>query len=303
MGEPETVASSDSVPPRGDPVVTGERVTPAVSWGPEPPEVTGEAEFGEPAAELCCSGFWMETGSVFRAAAADVKAGLNTKGGLPETLASGFSTEAGMVFNFDAAAATDGLAIVAGSVAPGFTFVLEVCTITGEAMEAGGVVTSFVVPVFVTTAPSDKVVRCAEPLAGEPEAVAPGDSGPAMDAEPEAVSPGDAGPAGDAEPLTGEPEAVAPAVGVTVGWFSPEPAVTGGVSEPMTVPVAETATDCGTTGEDAGSAARVVVAVAPMPELVGTTPFTIVLVVAEAPLPALTFDAGTPEVGSPLRDD
>ena len=50
---------------------------------------------------------------------------MNINDGLPEIDASGFSIEAGIVFNFDAAAANDGLAIVAAVVAPAFAFALE----------------------------------------------------------------------------------------------------------------------------------------------------------------------------------
>ena len=68
----------------------------------------------------------METGRVCTGAAADVKAGLITKGGFPETLANGFSIEAGIVFNIDAASASDGLATEAASVAPAIILGLAV---------------------------------------------------------------------------------------------------------------------------------------------------------------------------------
>ena len=128
--------------------------------GLEPPEVTGEAEFGEPTDVTGCSGFWMEIGSVSTAAAADVKAGLITKGEFPETLANGFSIEAGIVFNLDAATATDGLATEGASVAPALTLGLAVCGTPGEGTEADGVTNGVAVicAVFGTTAPSDNVV-------------------------------------------------------------------------------------------------------------------------------------------------
>ena len=138
--------------------MTGEPA--AVFPGLEPPEITGEAEFGEPTGVDWCPGFWMETGSVSTAAAADVKAGLTTKGGFPETLANGFSIEAGIVFNFDAASASDGLATETASVAPAFKLGLPVCGTPGEGTEAGGVTSGVAVicAVFGTTAPSGSVV-------------------------------------------------------------------------------------------------------------------------------------------------
>ena len=75
------------------------------------------------------------------------------------------------------------------------------------------------------------------------------------------------------------------------------------VSEARVVPVAGTATDCGGTGEDAGSAAFVVIALAPLPDVVGTTIFPILLVFTEPSLPVLVFGAGSPEVASPPADD
>ena len=137
--------------------MTGEPA--AVFPGLEPPEITGEAEFGEPTG-VTCSGFWIEAGSVSSAAAADVKAGLATKGGFPETLANGFSIEAGIAFNIDAASASDGLAIEAASVAPVFTLGLAVCGTPGEGAEADGVTSGVAVicAVFGTTAPSGNVV-------------------------------------------------------------------------------------------------------------------------------------------------
>ena len=108
----------------------------------------------------------MEAGSASTADAAVVKAGLNTKGGFPETDANGFSTEAGIVFNFDAAAATDGLATEAGTDAATFRFGLDIWSVRGEETEAGGVSSGAVMPVtapvicavFGTTLPSGNVV-------------------------------------------------------------------------------------------------------------------------------------------------
>ena len=89
-----------------------------------------------------------------------MKAGLKTKGELPETLANGFSIEAGIVFNIDAASASDGLATEAGSVAPAFTLGLAVCGTPGEGTETDGVTSGVAVicAVFGTTAPLDSVV-------------------------------------------------------------------------------------------------------------------------------------------------
>ena len=100
------------------------------------------------------------------AAAAFVKAGLNTKGGFPVTDAKGFSTEAGIAFKFDAAAAIDGLATEAGVDAATFRFGLDIWSVPGEETGAGGVSSDAVVPfaapvlcaVFGTTAPSGNVV-------------------------------------------------------------------------------------------------------------------------------------------------
>ena len=71
-----------------------------------------------------------------------------------------------MVFNFDAAAATDGLATEAGTDAATFKVGLDIWSVPGEETEAGGVSSGAVVPfavpvicaVFGTTAPSGKVV-------------------------------------------------------------------------------------------------------------------------------------------------
>lgn len=71
-----------------------------------------------------------------------------------------------MAFNFDAAAANDGLAIDGACVTPGFRLGLEIWSPTGEATEVGGfssgVAVSCAAPViragFDTTAPSAKVV-------------------------------------------------------------------------------------------------------------------------------------------------
>ena len=87
----------------------------------------------------------MEAGSASRTDAADVKAGLATKGAFPETLANGFSIEAGMAFKLDAAAANDGLGTEAASVTPGFRF--------SELVAASGLCA-----VFGTTFPSANVV-------------------------------------------------------------------------------------------------------------------------------------------------
>ena len=66
------------------------------------------------------------------------------------------------------------------------------------------------------------------------------------------------------------------------------------VSEPISLPVAETATDCGATGEDAGWAVGMFTAPAPLLNAVGTTEFTLVL---EVTVPVV--DVGIPEVSSP----
>ena len=133
----------------------------------EPPETTGEAELGEPGSEVCCSGFCIEIESASRAAAADVKAGLNTKEGFPGTLANEFSIEAGIAFKVDAAATADGLTTEAAWVVPPpFGFGLEFWSAPGEEREAGGVSSGAVVAVaapivcgvFATTAPSVNVV-------------------------------------------------------------------------------------------------------------------------------------------------
>ena len=67
--------------------------------------------------------------------------------------------------------------------------------------------------------------------------------------------------------------------------------------------MAGTATDCGATGEDAGSAACVVIAPAPLSDVAGTPAFVIVLVFAKPSLPVLVFGVGIPEVASPPSDD
>ena len=132
----------------------------------EPPETIGEAELGEPGSEVWCSGFSIETGSVCRTAASDVKAGLNIEEGFPETLANGFSIEAGIAFNLDAASTADGLTTEAACVVPPIRFGLEFWSVPGEEREAGGVSSGAVVSVaapvisavFGTTAPSVNVV-------------------------------------------------------------------------------------------------------------------------------------------------
>ena len=71
-----------------------------------------------------------------------------------------------MAFNFDAAAANDGLKIEAASVAPGFGFGFDFCSPPGEDTEAGGVASGVPVnspapvicAVFGTTCPSPNVV-------------------------------------------------------------------------------------------------------------------------------------------------
>ncbi len=95
-----------------------------------------------------------------------MKAGLNTKGAFPETLANGFSIETGMAFKFDAAAANAGLRTEAASVVPPFAFALGFWSPLGEEVAGGassGTAVSFPAPVtsavFGTTAPSDNVVR------------------------------------------------------------------------------------------------------------------------------------------------
>ena len=95
---------------------------------------------------------------------------MKTKGGFPETDASGFSTEAGMLFRFDAAATADGLGTETGSEVTAFGFGAEFWPPTGDE-EAAGIsdnVGAFppapvVCAVFGTTAPPANVVEAGDP--------------------------------------------------------------------------------------------------------------------------------------------